>query len=752
MGKESFFAIFLAVIIVTGLFFMVTVNFSSAQSSAAFYIISGYVSDPSGNLVSDAFVYNVNSTGQSFGPGCYSDFTGFYYMAVPAGTYTLVVRGLTGSGLIGSEKNIVVNSDVIKNVTLVSGFKISGYVLDSYGRAVQGVQVTSYNSSWAIPVANVDSSGYYETYAPAGTYTFTVWPRFDTNLLTYIDAAVEVNSDMTKNIVMDYGFKVSGNVRYCSGDVVPGVSIFLTNSSGYTFTVAWRSISSGYYFNVVPAGTYTISARFLGSSVTSYCESNFIVNGDVTKDITLIEVPISPTSITLDLGQSQLFTAAPTGGSDTYTTYAWYVNGSIKSAQSNASFNFSPTLAGSYLITAKVTDSLGAISSRSITATVTVNSDLKAPTISTSKSIIYQNQTSILSSTSTSTGTAPYSYQWYAKAPTDDSYSPITCATSSNYNFVTSRNTPTGVWSFILKITDSASTPVTVASAETCVTVNPTLKAPTITATHTTIFQGCSSTLTSSVNSGIPSYTYKWYSKSPSDMLFSAINNADSDNYCFVTSPSSPTGVWSFKVQVADATGEIVNSTELSITVNPTLTVTVFPMTATLDLGQSQLFTATPNGGSGTYISYQWYVNGAAQPGQTGPTFNYHPTTTGTYSITVTVTDSSGGTSSQSPNATAKASTTSTPTSTSTITPTPEPTITPSSTTTPTPTMTITTTTTPTASITHSTQPTLNPQLSPTIPEFPTWIILPLSIAIALTVTILSKKRAVKQSIKLPYN
>ena len=71
-------------------------------------------------------------------------------------------------------------------------------------------------------------------------------------------------------------------------------------------------------------------------------------------------------------------------------------------------------------------------------------------------------------------------------------------------------------------------------------------------------------------------------------------------------------------------------------------------LTGILDVGQNKMFTAAAGGGSGSYTSYQWYVNGAAQIGQTALTFSYSAVSSGSYSITVSVTDSFGATSPQS--------------------------------------------------------------------------------------------------------
>jgi PKD repeat protein len=142
-----------------------------------------------------------------------------------------------------------------------------------------------------------------------------------------------------------------------------------------------------------------------------------------------------------------------------------------------------------------------------------------------------------------------------------------------------------------------------------------------------------------------------------------------------------------------------------------------------MNMGQSATFNANASGGSGTYASYQWYVDGSAQSGQSEPTFTFTPASTGTYSITATVTDSSGTTSTQS---TAVVVTVS-------VTPTPTPSLTPSPTSTP------TSTTIPSATPSPTTT---NP--SPTAPEFPAQlprITLAASMIIVLSVAITIKKK-----------
>ncbi|MGD0204457.1 MAG: PKD domain-containing protein [Candidatus Bathyarchaeia archaeon] len=59
-------------------------------------------------------------------------------------------------------------------------------------------------------------------------------------------------------------------------------------------------------------------------------------------------------------------------------------------------------------------------------------------------------------------------------------------------------------------------------------------------------------------------------------------------------------------------------------------------------------FTATASGGSGSYTSYQWYVNGLLAQSGAAPMMLFTPSSSGSYSITVNVTDSLGATSAQS--------------------------------------------------------------------------------------------------------
>ena len=90
--------------------------------------------------------------------------------------------------------------------------------------------------------------------------------------------------------------------------------------------------------------------------------------------------------------------------------------------------------------------------------TVTVISDcpnLTSPTISAASTTILQGQTSVLTLAPLTTGTTPYTYQWFAEAPNATAYTTIDNATLPSYNFTTTTSTAAGNWTFMLQVTDA---------------------------------------------------------------------------------------------------------------------------------------------------------------------------------------------------------------------------------------------------------------------------------------------------------
>jgi hypothetical protein len=170
-----------------------------------------------------------------------------------------------------------------------TSYKISGYILDANGNGIKGANII-FNVPSIVPSVWSDSSGHYVISAPAGTYHVNVWPPFDSHYINYDEPGFTVGSDITKNITLQSGYKVSGYISDASGKPVVGAVVLLDN-----FGSGWFSNSEGYYFLSVPAGTYTINAHprtgnYYSGPTTDfppYHEYNFTVNCDTVKNITV---------------------------------------------------------------------------------------------------------------------------------------------------------------------------------------------------------------------------------------------------------------------------------------------------------------------------------------------------------------------------------------------------------------------------------------------------------------------------------
>jgi outer membrane protein assembly factor BamB len=182
-------------------------------------------------------------------------------------------------------------------------FKISGYITDSSGRGIANANII-FNVPQTVPSVYSSSSGYYEIFAPQGTYHVNVWPPFDANYISYDEPGFTVGSDISKNITLYSGYKISGYISDAAGNPVVGACVFLENASNW-YGSGWFSNSAGYYFLSAPAGTYTIDAHprtgnyYSGPTTDfpTYYEYNFTVDSNTVKNITVGSFSPAPSPV-----------------------------------------------------------------------------------------------------------------------------------------------------------------------------------------------------------------------------------------------------------------------------------------------------------------------------------------------------------------------------------------------------------------------------------------------------------------------
>lgn len=409
------------------------------------------------------------------------------------------------------------------------------------------------------------------------------------------------------------------------------------------YTYQWYSDSSC-ATQVVSATAATFTASPLLSSTYTYrvtdsaSSSQCSPADSVTVSPSLISPVITPSSATLDVGQSLTLTASPSGGTAPYSLQ-WYSAancpvGNLVTGASSSSYLASPTSTTTYSV--QIMDASQGIPNTaqcSSGATVTVNAALAAGPVTPSAPTIDAGQPITLTSHS-SGGTPSVAIQWFTGQGCATS---IAGATSTTYT-----TSPSSTTTISYRATDSATTPESSCSPADTVTVNSALSSGAVTPTNPSIDNGQSITLTANPSAGTTPYSYQWYSGTSATCA--------SDIQTVGTSPTitvSPSTNTYYCYTVTDLTLSSQSSSTDLVSVNPGLLAgTITPSSPTIDSGQSITLTSNPTGGTTPY-RYQWYStpNPSCPAGSTiGTTATLTVTPTIVTSYCYVVTDSSQGT------------------------------------------------------------------------------------------------------------
>jgi len=188
-----------------------SLSFSYVQAQSERFKISGYVLDSNGCGIAKAdVIYNV----PSIVPGVFTDNSGYYETYGPSGTYHINVWPPYDSNYLnGDEAGFTVVSGVTKNMTLQTGFKISGYVINFIGTPMVGASVLFKTSNGIYGSGYFTNSlGYYFINVPSGTYTIDAHPQTAFNpsytgpctpFPTYYEYNFAVSGNINKNIIVD---------------------------------------------------------------------------------------------------------------------------------------------------------------------------------------------------------------------------------------------------------------------------------------------------------------------------------------------------------------------------------------------------------------------------------------------------------------------------------------------------------------------------------------------------------------------
>jgi uncharacterized repeat protein (TIGR01451 family) len=375
---------------------------------------------------------------------------------------------------------------------------------------------------------------------------------------------------------------------------------------------------------------------FTVTSGTSLDISSMPAHAAGAVQVSVVSLGIAGTgAYTYNSGPALLFPAPPggevgvaysdqlteTGGTSPFT---WSVSsgtlpGGVTLGASTGLLSGTPTTAGSYSFTVKVTDSasLSATEATSITVTAGVSATFAAPPSG-------EINTAYTDTLTAAGGTAPYTWSV-------SSGSLPTGITLSSAGVLAGTPTTAGNYPFTVKVTDQnggiATTPITLVIA-----AGPALNfaAP----SYGEVGSPYSDTLT--VSGGTGPYTWSVSSGSlPAGITLGSTTGTLSGT------PTAP-GTSTFTVQVTDADGQsATKATSLAIISGPALS---FPAPPSGEIGTAYSDTLTVSGGSGPYT---WSVSSGSLPagitlGSTTGTLSGTPTAPGTSNFTVQVTDALG--------------------------------------------------------------------------------------------------------------
>ena len=478
---------------------------NTANSDGLGFYLNGSSSNTlTGNTANHDLVY-----------GYFDDTTGSG-TAGTANLYTMDIcdsNGVGGSSPRGLCAPVIAGAITPSAPTIDSGQSIT-LTANPYGG------ITPYSYQWytssdcnTSPISGATSSTYSASPASTTTYYYNVTSGSPPGSVCSPGDTVTVNPALAAGAItpsapaIDSGQSVT-LTAYPSGGTTPytyrwysGSSATCSSDTALLGTATTQSVSpasSTYY-------CYVLKDASTGTPAASATSASDLV----TVNAVLATPTVSPSSPTIDSGQSITLTVSWFGGTPPYAVVLYSSStGSCSSGSTlvstnsavsgtSTTFSVSPTTSTYYCVTA--TDSASSpVTTPAFTDLVTVDSALSAGAITPSAPAIKSGQ-SVTLTANPSGGTTPYSYQWYTGASCTAA---ISGATSATY-----LASPTATTTYYYKVTDGANTPSTACSTGDAVTVSSTTSTTATQPTTTTTTTTTTATATRTIASGSTTQT-----------------------------------------------------------------------------------------------------------------------------------------------------------------------------------------------------------------------------------------------------
>ncbi len=236
--------------------------------------LSGKVTDEQGRPVSGVKI-------QAGRVSAITGVDGTYTMLLSLGRYYIQVTPPLGSDLLRpASTEVDVEEDVTLDITLTSGYLLSGRVTDLEGKGIADVFVLAYSPT-RFEYTYTSSDGSYRIRLLSGTYSLSINVPSGSEFAKPSMEDIELTEDMSLDIILEPGFLLSGRVTDPEGKGIADVSVDAHSPTGSGYT---RTSSDGSYRIRLLPGTYSLS---INVSSDEFPKPEMIEGIEVTEDTSL---------------------------------------------------------------------------------------------------------------------------------------------------------------------------------------------------------------------------------------------------------------------------------------------------------------------------------------------------------------------------------------------------------------------------------------------------------------------------------
>ncbi len=560
--------------------------------------------------------------------------------------------GLTSSELQAS--NSVIDAGQTQVITAIVSGGTSPY---TYNFLVYGPSGAEVNNALYSDVSLSSNSFAFAQGTGSGTYTVNLivtdsssHTMSSTNSIAYTGRnSLTAGAISPQSPAIDNGQSVTLKANPSGGEA-PFSYAWYTNSAGNpncnVANVIAGQTSSTITVTPTTSNTYTYEVTDSATTASTVCSTQDAVT--VNPAFTLSSTSVS--NAIIDSNQYQTALATVVGGAPPYT-YNYFVYNSLGILMSSNSITTSATTnsytfqqvkswgAGTFTIMYSITDN--DINTVQNSITYTADSFLHPLSFSISNSIPSPPQNDVLTS-SISGGAAPYTYNFIiynalGTVMTNAIYS--TSSTSNSFAFLLSSTSawPTGAYTANVAVSDSASSKGNFLSSLAFV-VCPSISMSE-TPSNAVLDTGQYQVITVNVVGCGGPYTYNYVVYNPSNQLVYNSLFTTSGTLNSIIINANAVGSWTANVQVTDLSSNAVAHKSMAYNVFNVPSVSIAPISETIDSGQQVTLTSTTFNGVQPY-SYAWYKGTPAActtldiiANAVAPTYTFSPVSSGNYVV-----------------------------------------------------------------------------------------------------------------------